>query len=139
MQAGGDGPGAGHRAVGDRFDDRGGVVPGELRFADGVVKRGPGRVGVVPGVVAGGEPGGERVVEFGGALGGGDLLVEVDQPGGVVGGVERGVHLGGGGVLAGGGGQGLADDGFRGGLVLAAGLAGDDVEPVSWRPRVART
>ena len=51
VQDGGDRPGAGHRAVGDRRDDRGGVVSGELGFADGVVQGGPGRVGAVPGVV----------------------------------------------------------------------------------------
>ena len=48
----------------------------------------------------------------------------------MVGGVQRGVHLGGGGLFAGRGGEGLAEDGFRGGLVVAAGLAGDDVQPV---------
>ena len=130
VQDGGDRPGAGHRALGDRRNDRGGVVSGELGFADGMVEGGPGRVGAVPGVLVAAEPGLDGGVQVGGALGGGDLLVEVDQPGRVVGGVQRGVHFGGGGAVAGGAGEGLAEDGFRVGLVFASGLPGDDVQPV---------
>jgi hypothetical protein len=52
----------------------------------------PGRAGAVPGVLVGAEPGLECVVEVDGALGGGDLLVQVDEAGRMVGGRDDQRH-----------------------------------------------